>query len=74
MTPADLQERALRILVRELGYANAMRFMLQFRGGEGDYTKERRKLLTGLDENELLAAAHARLRPESPPAAVPLDT
>jgi hypothetical protein len=43
--PVELRRRGLEVLVRELGYANAMRFMLQYETGQGDYTKEREELL-----------------------------
>jgi len=36
MTPIELQQRGMEILIRELGYADAMRFMLQFTRGRGD--------------------------------------
>ncbi len=32
MTPIELQQRGMEILIRELGYADASRFILQFFG------------------------------------------
>ncbi|MCW5776672.1 MAG: hypothetical protein KIS87_09560 [Phycisphaeraceae bacterium] len=61
MTPFELQRRGMEVLIRELGYADATRFMLQFSKGKGDYTKERRKLLAGVTLNDLLEATEARL-------------
>lgn len=60
-TPFELQRRGLEALVRELGYADAMRFMLQFSAGRGDYTKERHKMLAGVTVEELLDATSKRV-------------
>lgn len=50
--PGELRRRALEVLVRELGYADAMRFMLQYEAGTGDYTRDRDHILPkwSLDE------------------------
>lgn len=55
MTPIELQSRGMQILIRELGYADAVAFMLQLSPGAGDYTKERQKLLKGFTVEELVA-------------------
>ena len=44
-SPVELRRRALEILVRELGYSDAMRFMLQYESGSGDYTRDRDSFL-----------------------------
>jgi hypothetical protein len=56
--PAELRRRGIEVLVRELGYANAMRFMLQFDSGRGDYTKERDQILPVLTDDEFLRRAN----------------
>ncbi len=61
MTPIELQQRGMEILIRELGYADAMRFMLQFSRGRGDYTKQRRRMLASVDLDDLLSATAKRL-------------
>ena len=38
---AELTHRAKNVLVNELGAIDAMRFLNQFRAGNGDYTKDR---------------------------------
>ncbi len=43
--PVELRRRTLEILVRELGYADAMRFLLQYGTGQGDYTRARHGFL-----------------------------
>lgn len=56
-TPNQLRQRGLEILVRELGYAEAMRFMHLFELGEGDYTEERKNALPAWSVDEVLRRA-----------------
>lgn len=43
--PLDkLNDEAFRLLMKELGVANTVRFLQQFSTGEGNYTKERKEL------------------------------
>jgi hypothetical protein len=65
MTPIELQERGMAILVRELGYADAVRFILQFSRGRGDYTRRRRRLLANVGLDELLWASANRVKEAS---------
>jgi hypothetical protein len=53
--PAELRRRGVEVLVRELGYADAMRFLQQFGAGGGDYTAERPT--PQMTDQELLAEA-----------------
>ena len=55
--PADLRRQGIEVLVRELGYANAMRFMLQFDSGRGDYTRDRDQIIPNWTDDELLKQA-----------------
>ena len=41
---SELSERAKRALVQELGVVDTMRFLNQFRAGNGNYTAEREQL------------------------------
>lgn len=52
--PVELRRAGVEALVRELGYVNAMRFLLQFDPGQGDYTQERRLLLPDRSVEQLL--------------------
>ncbi|MCZ7539337.1 MAG: hypothetical protein M5U29_05375 [Anaerolineae bacterium] len=46
VTPlAEINRQAIRLLYRELGVVNAVRFLRQFTAGFGDYTQERELLL-----------------------------
>jgi hypothetical protein len=60
LTPAELRRRALEILVREMGYADAMRFMHLYELGQGDYTREREEMLPDWSAEELLRRADER--------------
>ncbi len=42
---SEINEQAIRLLVREMGPADAVRFCGQFTTGYGDYTKERKRQL-----------------------------
>lgn len=55
--PVELRRRGLEILVRELGYADAMRFLLQYETGMGDYTRDRENLIPNWTVGEMIAEA-----------------
>ncbi len=63
--PTELRRRGLEILVRELGYLDAMRFLHQYETGQGDYTRERRQLLPPWTAEEIVGEADKL----APPAA-----
>lgn len=44
----ELRRRGFAALVRELGAANALRFLHLYAPGQGDYTRERERWLSGL--------------------------
>ncbi len=51
---AEVTERAIRALVRELGVADTARFLHQFGAGYGDYTAERDALFGHLSLDEVI--------------------
>jgi hypothetical protein len=53
-----------RALTERLGPAGAMRFMMQYDPGHGDYTKERWDIFADLTIDTLLDAIDERARPE----------
>jgi hypothetical protein len=61
--PAELRRRGLEILVRELGYANAMRFLLQYETGHGDYTRERDEFIPRWTVEEMISEADKLVPP-----------
>ena len=56
-SPVELRRRGLEILIREMGYADAMRFLLQYESGQGDYTRERQAIIPKWTDEELLREA-----------------
>lgn len=44
----ELRRRGFEVLVRELGAANALRFLHLYGTGQGDYTRDRDRWLSGL--------------------------
>jgi hypothetical protein len=62
--PAELRRRGLEVLVPELGYVDAMRFLLQYETGHGDYTRDRHLFLRDCSIEEMAAEAN-RLAAES---------
>lgn len=51
---AEVTERAISALVRELGVADTARFLQQFGAGYGDYTAERDALFGHLSLDEVI--------------------
>lgn len=56
MTPIELEQRGMEILIREPGYADAMRFMPQFTRRRGDTTMQHRGLLAAVGLKDVLTA------------------
>lgn len=52
---AEINKEALRVLYKEIGVVNTVRFMNQFTTGFGDYTKEREQLFAGMTLDDILA-------------------
>lgn len=59
---AEITQDALRILYREIGVVNTVRFFNQFTTGYGNYTEERREFFTDLTLDELLEEIEQRQR------------
>ena len=52
---AEVTQRAIEILYRELGTADTIRFINQFTTGYGDYTLERDNLFAGETLDQIIA-------------------
>ena len=50
---AEVHHRATKALIRELGVVDTIRFLNQFRTGQGNYTAEREQLLKHLTVKEI---------------------
>ena len=48
LTLPELRKKGFEVLVRELGAADAVRFLHLHQGGQGDYTRDRDRWLSGL--------------------------
>jgi hypothetical protein len=59
---AEVDHRAREILVRELGIADTLRFLGQFRTGAGDYTAERKKPFEDLSLEDIVSEIKAKRR------------
>ena len=56
MSPYEIRLEGWKALTERLGPAGAMRFMMQYDPGHGDYTQERQEIFADLDLEELLGA------------------
>jgi hypothetical protein len=63
---AEVTRRAIEILSRELGPADAARFVNQFSVGSGDYTAERAGLFGHLTLAEIVGEIRGQLKPNEP--------
>lgn len=52
---AEVTAQGTKILVREMGVVDALRFLNQFRPGSGDYTKERERWLNDLSLGQIVS-------------------
>ncbi len=52
---AEISQRAIEILCRELGAVDTVRFINQFTTGHGDYTSERDGLFAGETLDQIIA-------------------
>ncbi len=57
---AEVTSRAIALLTRELGAADALRFVNQFTTGFGDYTAERESLLGPITLDEIVSEIKRR--------------
>lgn len=56
----EITQEAIRLLSREMGVADTMRFLSHFITPSGDYTKDRHALLGNPSVKELFAKARRR--------------
>ncbi len=62
---AEVTQRAIHVLSREMGVADTMRFLNQFVTGSGNYTEERSALFQGLSLDDILSDIR-RSTPQEP--------
>ena len=51
---SEITDQAIRLLVREMGAADAARFLGQFTTGYGDYMEERKELVKDVTVEEVV--------------------
>ncbi|MFQ5638871.1 MAG: hypothetical protein ACE5IR_12850 [bacterium] len=51
----EITQEATRLLYKELGVVNTIRFLNQFTTGYGDYTREREQLFENLSLDEIIS-------------------
>lgn len=62
LPPVELRRKGMDVLVRELGYAEAIRFIHQFDLGRGDYTGERHAMLPPMTIEQIAAESDRIVR------------
>lgn len=60
MSAYEIRLEGWKALTDRLGPAGAMRFMMQYDPGHGDYTQERQEIFAELDLDDLLASIRAQ--------------
>ena len=65
MSLYEIRMEGWKALSERLGPAGAMRFMMQYDPGRGDYSKEQHELFDGLTMDELLKTIEPA-KPETP--------
>ena len=63
MSLYQIRMEGWKALTERLGPAGAMRFMMQYDPGYGDYTKERQDIFADLTIDSLLEEIDKRIRP-----------
>jgi hypothetical protein len=52
---AEITTKALKVLYKEIGIVNTVRFINQFTTGYGDYTQEREQLFAGMTLDSIVS-------------------
>jgi len=66
-TDMDIQKRAFRILLREMGLAETLRFNMGYERGSGDYAEERSRYFKDTAVDNLYEEILARRRKKKAP-------
>jgi hypothetical protein len=59
----EITTTALRMLYREIGIVNTIRFINQFTTGFGDYTKEREELFAEMTLDDIVSEIKRKRKP-----------
>ncbi len=61
----EINEEAIRILCREIGLVNTLRFLNQYSPGLGNYTEDREKLFGGMTLKSIVSEIKQKREPEN---------
>lgn len=62
LSPYELRREGWKALTEKLGISGAIRFLMQYDPGHGDYTEERQRLFADLGLDEALGEIRDRAR------------
>lgn len=51
---SEVNQMATDLIIKEMGVVDTIRFLNQFRPGQGDYTKDRNKLFEGMEVKDIV--------------------
>jgi hypothetical protein len=57
---SEISQKATNALVQELGVVDTIRFLNQFRAGNGNYTRERAELFSGMSVQDIIGEIKAQ--------------
>jgi hypothetical protein len=60
---AEITTEALKVLYKEIGIVNTVRFINQFTTGYGDYTQERERLFADMTLDDVVSEIKRKKRP-----------
>lgn len=61
---AEVTQEALKVLYKEIGVANTVRFLNQFTTGYGNYTEERDQLFEDMTFDEMVSEIKKEQKPK----------
>lgn len=61
----EITQEAIRLLYKELGVVNTVRFLNQFTGGLGDYTREQQEFFASKTLDEIVIEIRRSQEPRS---------
>ena len=60
----EITEKALEVLIRELGLVKTLRFVSQFTAGYGNYTEEREKMFADKTLDDIVSEIKKQRKPK----------
>jgi hypothetical protein len=61
---AEITKEALKVLNKEMGIVDTVRFINQFTTGYGDYTQDREQLFRGMTLDDIISAIKKKQTPQ----------